>query len=134
MAEQLSGQPAPGRPQLCGSGVQTYRSTRRCRSRRPQPDRPACGIRRRFNMKRVRAFTLVELLVVIAIIAVLISVLLPALGAAQQAANRTTCMSNQRQIVLSLHMYANDNKGYLVENYLHFDANDPTRGVGSFTD
>ena len=57
--------------------------------------------------RRTAGFTLVELLVVIGIIAVLISVLLPTLGRAREAAKRTQCLSNLRQIAVFLNMYAN---------------------------
>lgn len=76
------------------------------------------------------AFTLVELLVVIAIIGILIAILLPAVQSAREAARRSECKNNLKQLALGCATFESTHRSYPYGGWGYFWVGDPDWGVG----
>jgi prepilin-type N-terminal cleavage/methylation domain-containing protein/prepilin-type processing-associated H-X9-DG protein len=79
-----------------------------------------------------KAFTLIELLVVIAIIAILAAILFPVFAQAKEAAKKTSCLSNDKQMATALFLYANDNEDTLCQTSWESDTLHPYQVHWSF--
>ena len=86
--------------------------------------------------RRNAAFTLIELLVVIAIIAILAAILFPVFAKAREKARQTTCLSNTKQLLTAIQMFASDHDEQLPLAYFNdrataFGPDTPTQWKGA---
>jgi len=77
-------------------------------------------------------FTLIELLVVVAIIGILASMLLPSLGRAREKSKQAACVSNMKQLGLSIFNYTSDDKDYLPGGLWWGEEARYKNGTGNF--
>lgn len=81
-------------------------------------------------MRKTQGFTLVELLVVIAIIGILVALLLPAVQAAREAARRSQCVNNLKQLALAANNHLSTTKHFPTGGWGFYWIGDADRGFG----
>jgi prepilin-type N-terminal cleavage/methylation domain-containing protein len=96
----------------------------------PETDPEEIQMRRPYR----RGFTLIELLVVIAIIAILIALLLPAVQKAREAARKTQCQNNLKQIALALHNYHDAHRVFPPGQINNINVVFQTNNIGRYVD
>jgi len=79
-----------------------------------------------------RAFTLIELLVVIAIIAILAAILFPVFAQAKEAAKKTACLGNMKQIATATYLYAQDSDDTLCQTSWESELTPQSFNAGKF--
>jgi len=118
---------SPKRANQRSVGVSPAWFGRRARRPRSREDAPLHLSEMRLSKKHISpsGFTLVETLVAIAIVVVLASLLLPALGKAQEAALKVSCMNNLRTYYTAMAGYCGDHDDYVVPYVEYADPDDP---------
>ena len=82
---------------------------------------------------RRRGFTLIELLVVIAIIAILAAILFPVFAQAREAARKTSCLSNLKQMGSAILMYRQDHDETYPQSYYYLNDNNSSGGYAQWS-
>ena len=117
-------------PAILAGRHRTIAANRKRGGNEPTKDEPTQDGSALFFTRPSRGFTLVELLVVIAIIGILVALLLPAIQAAREAARRTQCKSNLRQIAIACLNHENTHKAFPYGGWSFGWMGDPDKGVG----